>query len=73
MVSIQDSITNSVILAGEVAKPGRLVLSTNRKSLVRCDRALGGYRGAAKDAVARVQRNGQDVRDPAERSARHAR
>ena len=60
MVSIQESITNSVILAGEIAKPGRLVLSTNRESLGDAIALAGGYRGAAKDAVARVQRNGQD-------------
>jgi polysaccharide export outer membrane protein len=56
MVSIQESITNSVILAGEVTKPGRLVLATNRESLVDAIALAGGYRGAAKDAVARVQR-----------------
>jgi len=59
MVSIQESITNSIILAGEVAKPGRLVLSTNRESLVDAIALAGGYRGAAKDAVARVQRDGE--------------
>ncbi len=56
MVSIGESITNSVIVAGEVTKPGRLVLSTNRESLVDAIALAGGYRGAAKDAVARVQR-----------------
>ena len=59
LVSIEQSITNSVILAGEVAKPGRLVLSTNRESLVDAIALAGGYRGDAKDAVARVQRDGQ--------------
>ena len=59
LVSIGESITNSVILAGEVAKPGRLVLSTNRESLVDAIALAGGYRGAAKDAVARVQRDGE--------------
>ena len=59
MVSIQESITNSVILAGEVARPGRLVLSTNRETLVDAVALAGGYRGAAKDAVARVQRDGE--------------
>lgn len=58
MVSIQESITNSVIVAGEVARPGRLVLATNRESLVDAVALAGGYRGAAKDAVARVQRDG---------------
>ena len=59
LVSIEQSITNSVILAGEVAKPGRLVLSTNHESLVDAIALAGGYRGDAKDAVARVQRDGQ--------------
>jgi polysaccharide export outer membrane protein len=59
MVSIEQSITNSVILAGEVARPGRLVLSTNRESLLDAIALAGGYRGDAKDAVARVQRDGQ--------------
>jgi polysaccharide export outer membrane protein len=59
MVSIDQSITNSVILAGEVTKPGRLVLATNRESLVDAIALAGGYRGDAKDAVARIQRDGQ--------------
>jgi len=60
MITVQQSITNSVILAGEVAKPGRLVLDTNRESLIDAIALAGGYRGDAKDAVARVQRDGQD-------------
>lgn len=59
MVSVQQSITNSVMLAGEVIHPGRLVLSTNRESLVDAIALAGGYKGEAKDAVARVQRDGQ--------------
>lgn len=59
MITVQESITNSVILAGEVAKPGRLVLATNRESLIDAIALAGGYRGDAKDAVARVQREGQ--------------
>lgn len=59
LVSVAQSITNSVILAGEVAKPGRLVLVTNHESLVDAIALAGGYRGDAKDAVARVQRDGQ--------------
>lgn len=58
MVSIGEAITNSVIVAGEVAKPGRLVLATNRESLIDAIALAGGYRGAARDAVARVQRGG---------------
>jgi len=59
MITVEQSITNSLILAGEVAKPGRLVLSTNRESLVDAIALAGGYRGEARDAVARVQRDGQ--------------
>jgi polysaccharide biosynthesis/export protein len=59
MVSIDQSITNSIILAGEVARPGRLVLATNRESLIDAIALAGGYRGNAKDAVARVQRDGE--------------
>ena len=59
MITVQQSITNSIILAGEVTRPGRLVLATNRESLVDAIALAGGYRGEAKDAVARVQRDGQ--------------
>lgn len=59
MVSIEQSVTNSVILAGEVVKPGRLVLSTNRESVLDAIALAGGYRGSAKDAIARIQRDGQ--------------
>ena len=59
LVTIEQSITNSIILAGEVSRPGRLVLSTNRESLIDAIALAGGYRGQAKDAVARVQRDGQ--------------
>jgi len=59
LVTIEQSITNSVILAGEITKPGRLVLATNRESLIDAIALAGGYRGQAKDAVARIQRDGQ--------------
>ena len=59
VISVNQSITNSIILAGEVTRPGRLVLDTNRESLVDAIALAGGYRGEAKDAVARIQRNGE--------------
>lgn len=58
IVTVQDSLSNSVIIGGEVAKPGRLTLSTNRETLADAIALGGGYRGDAKDAVARVERNG---------------
>jgi len=56
MVSLDESITNSVVLTGEVSKPGRWVLSTNRETLIDTIALAGGYKGDAKDVVARVQR-----------------
>ena len=56
IVSIDQSITNSVVLAGEVNKPGRFVLPTNRETLNETVALAGGFRGDAKDVVARVER-----------------
>lgn len=58
IVTVQDSLSNSVIIGGEVARPGRLTLSTNRETLADAIALGGGYRGEAKDAIARVERNG---------------
>lgn len=54
-------ITNSVIVSGEVARPGRLVLQTNRETLTDAIALAGGYRGTAKDVVLRVNRRGENV------------
>ena len=59
LVNVQESITNSVILSGEVSRPGRLVLPTNRETLAEAIALAGGYRGAAKDAVVRIRRGDQ--------------
>lgn len=56
MVSVQQSITNSVILSGEIARPGRLVLATNRETLAETIALAGGQKGDAKDIVARLSR-----------------
>ncbi|MGI4731981.1 MAG: polysaccharide biosynthesis/export family protein [Janthinobacterium lividum] len=58
LVSIREDITNSVIVGGEVGKPGRLILSTNRESLSDTIALAGGYRGDAKDLSVRVLRGG---------------
>ena len=60
IVAIDQSITNSVVLAGEVNKPGRFVLSTNRETLNETVALAGGYKGDAKDVVARVERGTSD-------------
>jgi polysaccharide export outer membrane protein len=54
LVSIAHTITNSVIVSGEVARPGRLALQTNRERLSDVIALSGGYRGNAKDLTARL-------------------
>ena len=61
VVGIRESINNSVIVGGEVAKPGRLVLSTNRELLSDAIALAGGYRGDAKDLIVRVVRAGRPL------------
>jgi len=56
LISIDQSITNSVVLAGEVNRPGRFVLPTNHETLTKTIALAGGYKGEARDVVARVQR-----------------
>lgn len=58
-VTLAQSITNSVIVSGEVTKPGRLVLQTNRETLSDVIALAGGYRGNVKDLTVRITR-GQD-------------
>jgi polysaccharide export outer membrane protein len=59
LVSFEQSLTSSVIVAGEVARPGRLVLNTNRETLNDTIALAGGFKGEAKDIVARVERADQ--------------
>lgn len=58
-VTIAQSLTNSVIVGGEIAKAGRLVLQTNRETVGDVVALAGGYRGDAKDLVLRVERQGR--------------
>ncbi|MBB3955102.1 polysaccharide biosynthesis/export family protein [Novosphingobium sediminicola] len=59
VVGIAQSVTNSVILGGEVARPGRLVLTSNRETLPEVIALSGGYRGEAKDLAVQVTRGAQ--------------
>lgn len=56
LVTPRDVITNSVIVSGEVSKPGRLVLQTNRETLSDVVALAGGYRGKASELSLRVTR-----------------
>lgn len=62
LVSREEIIGNSVILGGEIAQPGRLVLQTNRESLGDVIALAGGYRGEAKDLVLLVERGQNTAR-----------
>lgn len=64
VVTLEQAITNSVIMSGEVAKPGRLVLQTNRETLSDVVALAGGYRGNARDLSLRVVRRNEkfDIR-----------
>ncbi|MFZ2982194.1 MAG: polysaccharide biosynthesis/export family protein, partial [Sphingobium sp.] len=61
LITLSQTITNSIIVGGEVAKPGRLVLQTNRETLSDVVALAGGYRGSAKDLTLRVTRGGKNV------------
>lgn len=61
LVTLSEVVTNSVIIGGEVAKPGRLVLRTNRESLSDVIALAGGYRGNARDLTLRVMRGSSRV------------
>lgn len=56
LVTLTQAITNSVIVGGEVSRPGRLVLQTNRETLSDVIALAGGYRGEAKDLTLRITR-----------------
>lgn len=61
LITMNQAITNSVIVGGEVAKPGRLVLQTNRETLSDVIALAGGYRGNARDLTLRISRGGKSV------------
>lgn len=56
IVTLNQAITNTIIIGGEVARPGRLVLQTNRESLSDVIALAGGYRGNSKDLMVRIMR-----------------
>lgn len=61
IVTLSQSITNSVIVSGEVNRPGRLVLQTNRETFSDVVALAGGYRGNAKDLTLRVVRQNRNI------------
>lgn len=61
LVTLAQPLTNTVIVSGEVARPGRLVLQTNRETLSDVVALAGGYRGNARDLLLRVVRGTETV------------
>ncbi|HEX7857789.1 MAG TPA: polysaccharide biosynthesis/export family protein [Sphingobium sp.] len=61
IVTLGQAITNSIIIGGEVTKPGRMVLQTNRETLSDVIALAGGYRGNAKDLLLRIVRGSRSV------------
>lgn len=61
LVTLSQAINNSIIVGGEVTRPGRLVLQTNRETLSDVVALVGGYRGNAKDLTLRITRGGKNV------------
>lgn len=59
IVTLSQAITNSIIVGGEVARPGRLLLQTNRETVEDVIALSGGYRGNARDLVLRLTRGTQ--------------
>jgi len=58
VVTINQAVSGSIIVSGDVQKPGRLVLVTRDETVSDAIALSGGYRGEAKDLMARVTRAG---------------
>jgi polysaccharide export outer membrane protein len=58
VVTRREIITNAVIVGGEVSRPGRLVLQTNRETLSDVVALAGGYKGRSNDLRLRITRAG---------------
>lgn len=56
LINRERIVANSVIVGGEIARPGRLVLETNRETLADVIALSGGYRGQPIDLALNVER-----------------
>lgn len=62
VVARAEVVGNSIIIGGEVAKPGRMILQTNRESFADIVALSGGYRGQLRDLVLQVERSEEVAR-----------
>lgn len=61
MVTIAKNISNTVIVAGNVAKPGRYDLTFNRERLLDAVAIAGGATASSEDTLVRFERNGKTI------------
>lgn len=59
IVAVRESINNSVIILGEVRKPGRYPLTLGKERLVDAVALAGGTPNSAEDTIVRVTRGGR--------------
>lgn len=62
LINRERVVGNSVIVSGEVVRPGRLVLETNQETLGDIIALSGGYRGQPIDLVVNVERGESSAR-----------
>lgn len=56
LINREQVVGNSVIVSGEVARPGRLVLQTNQETLADVVALSGGYKGQPQNLVLNMKR-----------------
>lgn len=59
VVTLQRSVTNSIMLSGEVAQSGRMRLETNKETILDALSLAGGYRGDPSDLIVKIERKGR--------------
>jgi polysaccharide export outer membrane protein len=64
MVSIRDNVTNTVIVQGDVKKPGRLPLTLARERILDAIAIAGGASNPACDSMVRLSRDGRTAEAP---------
>jgi len=64
MVSIRDNVNNTVIVQGEVKKPGRIPLTLARERLLDAIAIAGGSSNPSLDSIVRISRADQSAEAP---------
>jgi len=63
MVALRENVANTIIVQGDVKKPGRLPLTLARERLLDAIAIAGGVSGSTLDAVVKVNRGGQSAEE----------